>query len=98
MIARELGVKVMPSHREPVPTDDATSSDDEDAALPQPEPERADASGSDTETSDEDDSGEDNEQVLPRCPLRLWTGDGSGFTNDPLRIARFRVGPDGGVA
>ncbi len=63
MIARELGVKVMPSHRKPVPTDDATSSDDEDAAHPQPEPEKDAASGSDTETSDEDGSGEENEQV-----------------------------------
>lgn len=61
MIARELGVKVMPNHRKPAPTDDATSSDEEDDAHPQPD--EGAASGSDTETSDEDGSGEGTEQV-----------------------------------
>ena len=62
MIARELGVKVIASHRKAVPADDVTSSDDEDSAQPEPEP--AAVSGSDTETSDEDESGDGNEQVV----------------------------------
>jgi hypothetical protein len=64
MVAREMGVRTAPSHREHLPTDDATSSDEEDDAS-KPAPQRA-GSGSDTETSDEEDerTGADEEEEV----------------------------------
>lgn len=66
MVAREMGVRTAPSHREHLPTDDATSSDDE------AEPQRA-GSGSDTETSDEEGEGggEDEEEQVRIRSTRL---------------------------
>ena len=59
MLARELGVRVAPSHRPRQPADDEPSSSDEE---PEPEPEPEPAAGSDTETSDEEGAAGEGEQ------------------------------------
>ena len=65
IVARELGVKVAPRHREHLPSDDVTSSDEE--GEPEPQSEAAGASGSDTETSEDEEEGGDGEEEVRRA-------------------------------